>query len=109
MLETVNHLNKLDIQGIKIHSLYITKNTILGNIYHNNPFPLLTLNEYVDIVSDQLSILKDTVVVHRVNGDAPREDLIAPIWSLKKLVVMNEIDKEMKKKEYFQGINYKSH
>ena len=109
MLETVNHLNKLDIQGIKIHSLYITKNTILGNIYQNNPFPLLTLKEYVDIVSDQLSILKDTVVVHRVNGDAPREDLIAPIWSLKKLVVMNEIDKEMKKKEYFQGINYKSH
>lgn len=109
MLETVNHLNSLDIQGIKIHSLFVSKNTILGNIYQNNPFPMLSLEEYVDIVSDQLSILKSNIVVHRVNGDAPKKDLLAPIWSLKKLVVMNEIDKQMKTKNFYQGINYKSH
>lgn len=104
MLKTVMHLNKLDIQGLKIHSLFVTKNTILGNIYQNNPFPMLTLEEYVDIVTDQLAILKDSIVVHRVNGDAPREDLLAPLWSIKKLVVMNEIDKKMKEKDYYQGI-----
>lgn len=106
MLETINFLNQCDIQGIKIHSLYILENTILGKIYHTNPFPILSLEEYVDIVTEQLALLRADIVVHRINGDAPKEDLIAPLWSQKKFIVMNEIDKEMKKRDYYQGCKY---
>ncbi len=103
MLETIKYLNNLDIQGIKIHSLFLLKNTILGNEYLKNPFPMLTLDEYVDIVCEQIACLRKDIVIHRISGDAPKDLLIAPLWSLKKFVVMNEIDKEMKKRDYTQG------
>lgn len=104
MLETVHFLNTLPIHGIKIHSLFITYNTELGKIYLNNPFKILSLEEYVTIVSEQISILRNDIVIHRLNGDAPQTDLIAPEWSRKKLVVMNEIDKTMRKNNLYQGI-----
>ncbi len=103
MLNTIRFLNSQKIQGIKIHSLFVLKQTILGNIFEQNPFKLLTLAEYVDIVCEQLALLREDIVIHRLNGDAPQELLIEPRWSLKKLVVMNEIDKEMKRRNYFQG------
>lgn len=103
MIETVKYLNHLDIQGVKIHSLFILKNTILGNIYQNNPFKVLSQEEYVDIVCEQIAYLKQNIIIHRLNGDAPKDLLIAPWWSVKKFVVMNEIDKEMKRRNYYQG------
>lgn len=106
MLDTIKYLNTLDIQGIKIHSLFILNNTILGDIYNNNPFKILTLEEYVDIVCEQLALLNNKMIIHRINGDAPRDQLIEPQWSLKKLVVMNEIDKLMKSRDYYQGCKY---
>lgn len=107
MLDTIRHLNTLDIQGIKIHLLHIMKKTKLGKMYLENPFKMLTLDEYKDIVCDQLEILDPNVIVHRLTGDSPRELLIAPLWSLKKLVVMNEIDKELRRRDSYQGIKYK--
>lgn len=106
MLETVTHLNTLDIQGIKIHLLHVMKHTRLGRIYEEKPFPMLSLEEYVAITCDQLEILDPNIIVHRLTGDAPKELLLAPIWSLKKFVVMNEIDKEMRKRDSYQGIKY---
>lgn len=104
MLDTVKYLNNYDIQGIKIHSLFILKNTPLGDLYNKEKFKILSLEEYVDITTEQLALLDKNIVIHRINGDAPKDDLIEPIWSLKKLVVMNEIDKKMKEKNYYQGI-----
>ena len=106
MLETVKYLNTLDIQGIKIHSLYILKGSIIEKEFQENKFKILSLEEYVDIVCEQLAIIREDIVIHRINGDAPRDLLIEPKWSIKKLVVMNEIDKEMKKRDYYQGIKY---
>lgn len=106
MLETVKYLNTLDIQGIKIHSLYILKGSIIEKEFQENKFKILSLEEYVDIVCEQLAIIREDIVIHRINGDAPRDLLIEPKWSIKKLVVMNEIDKEMKKRNYYQGIKY---
>ena len=103
MYNTIKYLNKFDIQGIKIHSLFVLKNTILGNMYLEKPFKMLTLEEYVKITCNQLALLNDNIVIHRINGDAPRDALIAPLWSLKKLVVMNEIDKYMKANNLYQG------
>lgn len=108
MLETCKYLNNLDIQGIKIHSLFILKNTQLETIYKKEKFHVLTQEEYVDITVEQIALLKKNIVIHRINGDAPRNDLIEPKWSLKKLVVMNEIDKLMKERNYYQGTNEKS-
>jgi radical SAM protein (TIGR01212 family) len=107
MLATVKHLNTLNIQGIKIHLLHIMKKTKLGKIYLEKPFKMLTLDEYKDIVCDQLELLDPNIVVHRLTGDSPKELLIAPLWSLKKLVVMNEIDKEMRKRDSYQGSKFK--
>ena len=103
MLDTIKYLNSLDIQGIKIHSLFVLKNTILGYLYEKEPFKIMTLEEYSSLVCEELAILRKDIVVHRIMGDAPRDLLIEPKWSIKKLVVMNEIDKLMKEKNYFQG------
>lgn len=106
MLDTVRHLNKLDIQGIKIHLLHVMKKTRLGRMYLEKPFKMLSLDEYKDIVCDQIEILDPNIIIHRLTGDSPRELLIAPQWSLKKLVVMNEIDKELRKRDSYQGIRF---
>lgn len=106
MLNTIDFLNKLPIDGIKIHMLHVINNSPLGNIYKNNQFSLLTLEQYVDITVTQLRMLKPNIVIHRITGDADKNELIAPLWTLKKFVVMNEIDKLMRKNNYYQGDLY---
>lgn len=103
MIETTKFLNKLDIQGIKIHMLHVMKNTPLGRLYLKNPFPILSLFEYIDIVVSQLEQLRKEIVIHRVTGDSPKNLLIEPAWTLKKFVVLNEIDKLMRRKGIYQG------
>ena len=73
-------------------------------MYFNNEFTVQSLEDYVDVVTEQLALINENTVIHRINGDAPRDLLIEPQWSIKKLVVMNEIDKVMKQKNYYQGI-----
>lgn len=109
MIDTVKHLNKLDIQGIKIHMLHILKNTKLESMYNETHFHILTRDEYVKIVCDQLEYLKDSIVIHRLTGDGKKEDLIEPLWSLKKVCVLNEIDKEFKRRNTYQGYKNSSH
>ena len=106
MLETINFINQLDIQGVKIHSLLVLKNTALAKLYEKEQFPLLSLEEYVDITVTQIEHLRDDIIIHRVGADSSLEDLIAPLWTRKKLVVMNEIDKLLRKKDSYQGISY---
>ena len=103
MLETVKYLNQLDIQGIKIHMLHILKNTTLEKIYQKEPFHVLTKEEYIDIVCDQLEQLREDIVIHRITGDPKKEDLIEPQWLLKKFSVLDDIDKELEKRGTFQG------
>ena len=91
MLETIKHINQLDIQGVKIHMLHIVKDTPLATMYQKNPFHVLSQEEYVDIVIDQLELLRPEIVIHRITGDPVKEDLIAPTWLLKKFCVLNEI------------------
>lgn len=107
MLETSNFLNQLDIQGIKIHMLHIIKNTRLGQLYQQEPFDLLSLEEYRDIVIKQITHLKEDIIIHRLTGDAAKDQLLAPNWILKKFVVMNEIDKYMRAHDVHQGIYHK--
>ena len=104
MLNTVKYLNKLDIQGIKIHMLSITKNTHIEKMYKEEKFHLLTKEEYIDIVINQLELLREEIVIHRITGDPKLDDLIEPSWLTKKFCVLNDIDKEMVRRDTYQGI-----
>lgn len=103
MVETIKYLNNLKIDGIKIHMLHIMKNTPLEEYYKLNKFKVLTLEEYVDIVVTELRYLDENIVIHRITGDSPKDLLIEPMWTLKKFVVINEIDKLMRKENIYQG------
>ena len=106
MLETIKFINTLDIQGVKIHSLLVLKNTALANLYEKEKFKILSLEEYVDITVSQIELLRPDIIIHRLGADSSLEDLIEPLWTRKKLVVMNEIDKLLRKKDSYQGILY---
>ena len=107
MIETVKYLNKLKINGLKIHMLHIIKNTDLADYYEKHPFHKKTEEEYIDIVISQLEYLDPKIVIHRITGDPKKEDLIAPTWLLKKFCVLNDIDKEMVKRNTYQGAKLK--
>ena len=103
MINTVKYLNKLDIQGIKIHMLSVIKNTPLEKLYYKEKFHILTKEEYIDIVVDQLELLRPEIVINRITGDPKIDDLIEPKWLTKKFCVLNDIDKEMVKRDTYQG------
>lgn len=103
MIETIKHINNLDIQGVKIHMLHIIKNTALENLYKKEKFHILTKEEYIDVVIEQLEYLRPEIVINRITGDPVKEDLIEPTWLLKKFCVLNDIDKEMVKRNTYQG------
>lgn len=105
MLNTVKYLNNLDIQGIKIHMLSILKDTALEKLYKEKPFKILTKDEYIDIVISQLELLRPEIVIHRITGDPKIDDLIEPNWLIKKVSLINDIDKEMVKRNTYQGKN----
>lgn len=106
MLETARRLSHLKLHSIKIHLLHVIKGTVMEQQLAEGQFRLLTREEYVGIVCDQLELLPPQMVIQRVTGDGERESLVGPEWSLKKLCVMNEIDKELVRRNSFQGKNF---
>ena len=107
MLETVRALSQLDIHSIKIHLLHILKGTVLADMYERGEFVTMGMNDYVNLVCDQIELLPKEVVIQRVTGDGAKDDLLAPLWSLKKFCVMNEIDKELGRRNSWQGKCFK--
>ena len=105
MLETVKHINTLDVQGIKIHMLHIIKDTGMANLYLKEGFHVLTKEEYIDIVIKQLEILNPKIIVNRITSDPDKDTLLEPVWLIEKCQLLNDIDKEMKKRNTYQGIN----
>lgn len=104
MLDTVRYINKLGIWGIKIHMLNIIKDTPLEELYKTKHFHILSKEEYIDIVIKQLELLDEKVVINRITADPDPESLIEPKWLVKKFCVLNDIDKEMVKRNTYQGI-----
>lgn len=107
MLNTIKYLNQFKINGLKIHMLLVLNDTKLYDLYHSVPFHLLSLEEYVEIVCKQLSILSDEVIIHRLSSDTVDDEYL-PIWPKRKMVVMNEIDKYMRNNNLYQGKFYES-
>ena len=106
MLNTIKHINNLDIQGIKIHMLHIIKDTEMAKLYEQEKFHILTKEEYIDIVIKQLELLNPKIIINRITSDPDKENLIEPKWLCEKCQLLNDIDKEMKKRNTYQGIYY---
>ncbi len=103
ILDTVRYVNSCGISGIKLQMLHILKDTDLLSSYRKNPFPVLTKEHYVDLICKSISCLSENIVIHRLTGDGPRDQLIAPLWSLNKRNVLNTIHKELKQRKIHQG------
>ncbi len=104
MIDTVKHLNDLDIQGIKIHMLNIIKDTEMAKLYEKEKFHILSKSEYIDIVIKQLEVLDPKIIINRITSDPDKDLLIEPKWLCDKCQLLNDIDKEMKKRNTYQGI-----
>ena len=105
MIETIQTIASLPIHAVKIHMLHLLKNTVMANEYEKKPFHILTLEEYVEIVCEQLTYLPKEIIIERLTGDGIASELIAPLWTIKKVCVLNEIDKYMACNNIYQGMN----
>lgn len=103
---TVNFINKHHIQGIKIHSTYIIKDTALSNMYFNGTYHPISLDYYLDTLTYVITHISPNVIIHRISGDAPKDLLIAPEWNLHKKWVLNGLDKILREKDLWQGKYY---
>jgi hypothetical protein len=106
MMETAKAVAKMGVDGIKIHLLHVIKDTPMEKMLEKNMMTLMTQDEYIKLVCDQLEILPETMIVHRLTGDGKRDELVGPLWSLKKWEVLNSIDAELNKRNSYQGIKF---
>lgn len=107
IINTAQLINNVKSWGIKIHLLYILKNSQLEKYYNEFKFKVFEKDEYTDIVTEIISILNPNIVVHRLTGDAKKEDLFLPLWSTDKRGVLNDIQKKLKSRNIYQGKEYK--
>ncbi|MBQ5590116.1 MAG: TIGR01212 family radical SAM protein [Clostridia bacterium] len=103
MMQTAKQVGKLSPDGLKIHMLHISKGTTLEKIYEQNPFELLSKEEYIDIVANQLRYIPPQTVIERLTGDGDKSKLIAPMWTADKISVLGGIDKRMNELDIYQG------
>jgi radical SAM protein (TIGR01212 family) len=105
IINSAKYISNLNIWGIKIHMLHVLRNTDLEKYYEETRFKILSQDEYICIVCDILELLNPYMIIHRLTGDGKKSDLIAPLWSLNKLKVLSDIDRELKNRQSLQGIN----
>ena len=107
MLRTISYLNALPIQGIKLQLLHILQGTDLASLYAVTPFPLPDMAEYIALLGEIISHLREDIVIHRLTGDGPKKLLLAPLWTGNKRFVLNSIQKYFKENDIWQGKDYK--
>lgn len=107
MLRTVDYIAHSGSKGIKLHLLHLMKGTRLVKQYEAGEFKFLSQEEYIDLICKSIAMLPQDMVIHRLTGDAPRDLLIGPMWSLKKWEVLNAIDKELEDNDIYQGKDFK--
>ena len=103
MANTLKFAVKCGVSGIKLQMLHIIKETPLSEIYNKNPFKILSLSEYAEIIVHLIELTPSDIVIHRITGDGPKHLLIAPLWTLNKKNVLNTINRTFKEKNTFQG------
>ena len=105
---TIDYVNTKKPWGIKIHSLYIQNDCELYDEYLKNNFKVLTWEEYIDALILAIENLDKDIIIHRLTGDGDKEKLVAPLWSKDKIKTIGEINKILKQRNSYQGINYKN-
>ena len=103
VVETARFLSALPVDGVKIHPLHVLKNTGLEKLYHEGKLSLLSMEDFVSLAVDFLENLRENMVVMRISGERSPQLFIAPGWALKKQKVLAEIDREMERRDSFQG------
>ncbi|MBR0385713.1 MAG: TIGR01212 family radical SAM protein [Erysipelotrichaceae bacterium] len=105
-LETARTVGHMPIHALKIHMLHVLKGTPLGKRYESEPFPLLSKQEYTELTARQLTEVRPDIAIERITGDGLPDQLIAPEWTIKKISVINDIDKVMARNDWWQGKYY---
>ncbi len=103
MLETAITLSELGVDGVKIHSAHVIKETPLADMHQRGEYQPMELTEYVDVVCDFLERLSPEIIIHRLVADAPRHRFIAPHWCMQKSQSVSEIDNELQRRGSRQG------
>ena len=106
MLQTLDYLNRSDIQGIKLQLLHILKGTDLAELYESEPFHVPDMDEYIRLLGRCICALRPDIVIHRLTGDGPKDLLIAPLWTGAKRTVLNNIHRYLKENDLWQGKDY---
>ena len=104
VIDTVNFLNQHKIQGLKIHSCYIVKNTKLEDLYKEGKYTPLSLEQYLEECAYVITHINSDIIIHRVSGDAPKDLLVAPSWNLHKKWILNGLERLLREKNLFQGM-----
>ena len=105
ILETARAIATLPIHGIKIHSLLALKGTVIGDLYEKGEITMFSRDDYITIVCDILEILPPEMVIQRLTADGYRDIFIGPKWAVNKMEVLNAIDRELDRRNTYQGIN----
>lgn len=103
MLTTVDFVRNQGSQGVKFHLLHLMKNTPMEKLYDEGKLEFMSKEDYIDVICESIGLLDPNMVVHRLTGDAPRELLIGPMWSLNKWEILNTIDSELERRNITQG------
>ena len=103
LVETVNFLNNNNIQGLKIHSTYVTKNTDLEKLYLGGFYEPITLEYYIEECAYVLTHISPNIIIHKISGDAPKDLLVAPQWNIHKKWIINGLEKYLKENDLYQG------
>ncbi len=106
IVNTIKFINKLNYQGIKIHSTYINKGTVLENLYNKKLYLPLTEEEYLEELIYILTHINKNIIIHRITGDPDKTLLVSPSWTLHKLRILNHIEDILLKRNLYQGIYY---
>jgi len=107
MLKTIDYIAHSGVRGIKFHLLHLMRQTPMVKVYEKGELEFLSQEDYIDLITKGIAMLPKEMVVHRLTGDAPRELLIGPMWSLKKWEVLNSIDKALQDNDLWQGKDFK--
>lgn len=104
LLRTIDCVNRLPIQGIKLQLLHVLSDSDLAEIYEAGEYIPLTKEEYIALVGDCIAHLREDIIIHRLTGDGDKNTLLAPLWSLRKRDVLNNIHKYLKENGIRQGM-----
>jgi hypothetical protein len=106
MLAVAGELNRLRVDGVKLHLLHVMKGTVLAEMYSRGEVTVLDRDDYAGLVCDFLELLDPQILIHRLTGDGGHDNLLAPLWSLKKFEILNLIDAELEHRGTRQGSRF---